>query len=140
MKEAIKRFNPSTEFYTPEKCYIIEMSNSDDDPDASIARARVEPGVTTRWHRLVGITERYVILEGSALIEVGNLSTQELSVGDVVLIPPSCRQRITNSGKADLLFLAICTPRFRTEMYEDVDSAAVSDEMRIPAKAVSVPD
>jgi len=132
MKEAVKRINHRTEVYTPEKCYIIEMSNPDDDPDASIARARVEPGVTTRWHRLVGITERYVLLEGSALVEVGNLSPQELSVGDVVLIPPSCRQRITNLGKTDLLFLAICTPRFRTEMYEDVDDGAVSDANTVP--------
>jgi mannose-6-phosphate isomerase-like protein (cupin superfamily) len=38
----------------------------------------------------------------------------------VVLIPPSVRQRIANLGKEDLIFLAICTPRFRNEAYEDL--------------------
>jgi hypothetical protein len=37
-----------------------------------------------------------------------------------VLIPP-CRQRITNVGNEDLIFLAICTPQFRDEAYEDID-------------------
>ena len=54
MKEAIKKQNLKKEFYTSEKCYITELSNTPDDPDVSIARARVEPGVTTRWHRLKG--------------------------------------------------------------------------------------
>jgi hypothetical protein len=32
-----------------------------------------------------------------------------------------CWQRITNEGYQDLLFLAICTPQFRREAYEDID-------------------
>ena len=54
-----------TEFHTDEGCFITELSNIPEDADASIARARVTPGVTTRWHRLSGTTERYVILSGS---------------------------------------------------------------------------
>ena len=46
MKEAIRPLNPGAEFYTPEGCYIIELSNTDDDRDASIARARVEAGAS----------------------------------------------------------------------------------------------
>ncbi len=119
MKEAIKRVNPDAEYFTPEECYIIELSNTPDDPDASIARVRVAPGVTTRWHRLAGTAERYVILDGRGRVEIGSLPPQEVGIGDVVLIPPSCRQRITNLGRGDLIFLAICTPRFRPEAYED---------------------
>jgi mannose-6-phosphate isomerase-like protein (cupin superfamily) len=37
------------------------------------------------------------------------------------LIPPMCRQRITNTGTEALVFLAICTPRFSSDDYEDVD-------------------
>jgi mannose-6-phosphate isomerase-like protein (cupin superfamily) len=122
MKEAIKHINLGAEFYTPEKCYIIELSNTPDDPDVSIARARVPPGVTTRWHRVVGTVERYVILEGSGRVQVGSLPPQDVGAGDVVLIPPSCPQRITNLGQGDLIFLAVCTPRFRPEAYEDMDS------------------
>jgi len=112
-----------SEFYTSEGCYIIELSNTPDDPDISIARARVAPGVTTRWHRLADIAERYVIIEGRGRVEVGSLPPQEVGPLDVVRIPPDCPQRITNIGEKDLIFLAICTPRFQTEAYEDIDSA-----------------
>jgi mannose-6-phosphate isomerase-like protein (cupin superfamily) len=42
--------------------------------------------------------------------------------GAVVLISPDTRQRITNTGLTDLIFLAICTPRFSLAGYEDVES------------------
>lgn len=122
MNETIKRLDSGDEFYTPERCFIIELSNTPDDPVASIARARVLPRITTRWHRLIGTVERYVILEGEGRVEVGSLPPQHVKAGDFVRIPPSCRQRITNSGERDLIFLAICTPRFTTEVYEDLDS------------------
>jgi mannose-6-phosphate isomerase-like protein (cupin superfamily) len=117
----MRRLDSRTEFYTDEGCFIVELSNCDGDPDASIARARVPLGVTTRWHRLSGITERYVLLSGAGRVEVGDLPAQDVYPGDVVLIPPDCRQRITCLGSEDLVFLAICTPRFRPEAYEDVD-------------------
>ena len=41
--------------------------------------------------------------------------------GDVVIIPPMQRQRITNTGAGDLIFLAICNPRFTDACYESVD-------------------
>jgi len=124
MDEAILRGTENAEFHTEERCYITELSNSERDPDVSVARARVPVGITTRWHRLHGIAERYVILRGAGRVEVERLGPQQVGEGDVVLIPPSCRQRITCLGEEDLVFLAICTPRFRQEAYEDVDDAA----------------
>lgn len=121
MKEKIKQQNLNNEFYTSEKCYITELSNTPEDPDVSIARARVEPGVTTRWHRLKGTFERYFIISGKGLVEVGKLPPQEVTAGDIVLIPPMCRQRVTNIGAEDLIFLAICSPRFSQDVYEDID-------------------
>ena len=121
MKEVIKQQNLSNEFYTAEKCYITELSNTPDDPDASIARVRVEPGVTTRWHRLRGTVERYYILDGRGRIELGDLPPQEVSAGDMVFIPPMCHQRISNINSQDLVFLAICTPRFSHDVYEDIE-------------------
>jgi mannose-6-phosphate isomerase-like protein (cupin superfamily) len=122
MKETIFPFNPQREFFTPEGCYILELSNSAADPAASIARARVTPGITTRRHRVRETVERYIILEGKGLVEVGSLPPQEVNPGDVVLIPPGCRQRITNTGGEDLIFLCLCTPRFIPEAYEDLES------------------
>ncbi len=74
-----------------------------------------------RWHRLHGVSERYVVLEGSGLVEIGNLSAQEIHYGDVVLIPSETPQRITNTGESDLIFLAICSPRFTQDAYEDIE-------------------
>jgi hypothetical protein len=33
-----------------------------------------------------------------------------------------CRQRVANVGGSDLVFLAICTPRFMPAAYEDLDT------------------
>lgn len=115
----------SPEFYLAENCFITELSNTADDPELSIAKARVAPGQTTRWHRLLGVAERYYILSGSGRVEVADLLPKDLKPGDVVIIPPMCRQRITNTGSADLIFLAICTPRFSEEAYEDVEASNV---------------
>lgn len=123
MQPAVLRIQPGAEFHTPEDCWILELSNSPADPQLSIARARVAPGVTTRWHRVRGTAERYVIVEGTGQVEVADLPPREVGAGDVVLIPPGARQRIANSGARDLVFLAICTPRFVPEAYEDLETA-----------------
>ncbi len=125
MKETIKQFSPESEFRIGEGCFIIELSGVPDDPCVSIARARVPSGVTTRWHRLRGTAERYVILEGEGLMEVGSLPSRSVSPGDVIIIPPCCRQRITNFSPKDLIFLAICTPPFAPECYEDAEDSVV---------------
>ena len=120
-KTSFIKQNPVSEIYTSERCYITELSNTSDDPEVSVARARVEPGVTTRRHRLKGTVERYVIISGTGLAEIGEDPPREVTAGDVVLIPPMRPQRITNIGPGDLIFLAICSPRFTQDAYEDVD-------------------
>lgn len=112
------------EYFFEEGCYILELSNSADDPELSIARARVPEGVTTRRHRLMGITERYVIQQGQGKVEIGDADALQVSTGDVIIIPPGENQRIMNSGSGDLIFLALCTPRFVKSAYEDTQSGA----------------
>ena len=119
MDASIVKQDLNKEFYISERCHITEIVNSSDDPSVSIARARVEPGVTTRWHKLTRITERYYILSGEGTVEVGELKPEVVKSGDVVLIPPMCRQRISNTGTEDLIFLAICSPRFTDDCYID---------------------
>ena len=109
------------ERFISEGCFITEWWNTPEDPAASVARARVPPGATTRWHRLEGTTERYVILVGSGRAYVGDGAPKDVGSGDVVLIPAGCRQRITNTGQGDLIFLAICTPRFIDDAYEEAE-------------------
>ncbi len=114
----IRRAGDAAEFFISERCHITEYSNTEDDPEVSIARARVEAGVTTQWHRLRGVSERYVILQGQGEVELGDMPARTVTPGDVAIIPAGVRQRIRNTGDGDLVFLAICAPRFRPEVYE----------------------
>lgn len=117
MQPTILHYDPAKEYDTPERCSINEFCNRPEDSELSIAQARVKPGVTTQWHQLRGTTERYVITEGIGRVEIGDLPPTDVGVGDVVIIPAMCRQRITNTGDTDLVFLAICTPPFTHDVY-----------------------
>jgi len=124
MDEKVISQDISKEFYFKEGCYIIEQYNSPEDPSLSIARVRVEPGKKTRWHRLKDTIERYYILKGTGIMEVGAMPPKEVRPGDLVVIPPLCPQRIKNNGMEDLIFLVICTPRFESKNYEDIEDYA----------------
>ena len=124
----ILRGATSQEYWFEEGCHITEWLNSPDDPGLSVARARVAPGVTTRLHRLVGVAERYVVLSGEGRVELVGADSamasadhfvSDIEPGDVVVIPPGVAQRVTNIGEQDLVFLALCTPRFTRAAYED---------------------
>lgn len=117
----IDPYNPETEYYTEERCYITELHKTSEDPACSIARARVEPGVTTRFHVVKDTIERYVILEGAGLVVVGDEKPGIVYPMDVVTIPVDSRQRITNIGEVDLIFLCVCTPGFDPVNYIDVE-------------------
>ncbi len=121
MKPRIVKANALKEYLTPERCFIYENWGlvSGGDKKVSIARARVEPGVTTRAHHLDGIQEIYLITEGAGRVHVGNLDPAEVAKGDVVVIPAGVSQRITNIGKNGLVFYCICTPAFKEENYRD---------------------
>lgn len=118
--ETISRYQPDSETYIEEGCFIVELHNSEADSTCSIARARVQPGMSTRLHCLKGILERYVILEGEGAVSVGSQPQQTVRELDVVTIPAGVSQSISNTGHADLIFLCICTPRFVAENYQDL--------------------
>jgi len=120
----VRRPDEAEEYLTAERCHILETWNRPEDPSLSVARARVAPGVTTRWHRLTGICERYLILSGKGSVEVGDRLPETVGPGDLVYIPAECPQRITNLGEHDLVFVALCTPRFVPEAYADTEGEA----------------
>jgi mannose-6-phosphate isomerase-like protein (cupin superfamily) len=117
MSKKICRHKLQDEYWFQEGCHILEVANHLDDPQVSIARARVVPGMTTQWHCLHETWERYLIIEGEGVAEIGDLAPARVSAGDVVVIPPDTRQRIRNAGIQDLIFYAICSPRFTPECY-----------------------
>jgi len=111
----------SSEFSTQERCHILELLNLSQDRSSSLARARVEPGITTAWHSLKGTSEIYYILEGTGRAEVGESFSQELKKGDVLKIPANTAQRITNTGAEDFIFLCFCSPAFGDNTYIDLE-------------------
>ncbi len=121
MQAQVKKNNECDEFETIERCAILEVANDSDDADVSIARARVKVGVTTAWHKLTGITERYLIIAGQGRVELGDMKAVIVGEGDVVRIPAGVAQRIGNTGDVDLVFYAICSPRFQQQYYVSLE-------------------
>lgn len=117
----IIRATEHKEFYTEEKCFIDEIFNQKDYGPFSLARARVEPGVTTVLHTMSDTDEVYYILSGSGEMEIGGRIIGTLNERDLVFIPRNTAQRIKNLGNKDLVFLCICTPRFDTSNYRRDD-------------------
>lgn len=108
------------EVWTEERCWITELLNEPGVPDVSLARCRVEPGVTTQRHRL-SVREWYVVEEGRGLMEVGGGEPRPIGPGDVVEIPAATAQRVTNTGARDLVFQCVCLPRFTPGCYESLE-------------------
>lgn len=121
MPTALWKQDASNELSMPERCHIIETFNSPADESLSIARARVEPGITTAWHIVKGTVERYIIASGHGRVEVGDFPAADVGPGDVVIIPAGVRQRITNTGDQDLIFYCVCTPRFQLRNYSALE-------------------
>jgi mannose-6-phosphate isomerase-like protein (cupin superfamily) len=120
MQPLIHKPDPSAEYETPERCRILKIWDDDRDGAASVARATVKPGVTTQPHRLREVDERYLILQGTGVVRIGDMAPQRVEPGDVVVIPAGTPQRISNTGDTDLVFYCICTPRFSPGCYESL--------------------
>ncbi len=108
------------EFPTRERVFISEWMNDPAIPGVSLADARVEAGVTTELHRL-SVKEYYVIRQGTGLMEVGDEEPFEVTDGDTLVIPAGVAQRITNTGRRDLLMQCVCMPRFTPGSYEPLE-------------------
>jgi len=121
MRIAIERPDPAREFDTQERCRILESWAHMGDTSASIARATVAPGVTTQLHRLLGVDERYLVIRGTGMVRVGELTPEGVGPGDVVAIPAGTSQQISNVGEKDLVFYCICTPPFAPDCYESLE-------------------
>ena len=107
----------SEEYFLAEGCHILELCNSDEHSELSIARARLEPQQETELHSLISTAERYIIQHGCG---IATIDKQEftVNVNDVLVIQPNISQKISNTGDEDLIFLVICTPRFQPDNYQ----------------------
>ena len=108
------------ETWTRERCFITELINSAEQPEVSLARARVEPGVTTELHRL-SVWEWYILESGEGLVRVADREPFSVRPRDVVTVEKNAAQQITNTGNSDLIFLCVCAPRFSPECYTSLE-------------------
>lgn len=111
---------PGAETWTSERCFITELLNEESQPEVSIAHTRVEPGVTTQLHTL-SVSEWYIIKTGQGLMRVGDTAPFAVAPGDTVTVPKLTAQQITNTGRDDLCFICVCTPRFSQECYTSLE-------------------
>lgn len=112
----IRRLHECPAFAAGDNCTLREILHPDKEELAlrySLAHAVVAPGQTT-WLHSLRTSEVYYILSGQGSMHIDGAS-RPVVPGDTVYIPPKAKQQITNTGGADLVFLCIVDPAWRTE-------------------------
>jgi len=112
----IKSLDNCREFIAADNSLLRELLHPDKGDfkiHYSLAQATVNPGQTTKPHKLK-VSEVYYILEGSAIMHV-NDEAQGVAPGCAVYIPPESIQYIENKGSSDLKFLCLVDPAWRPE-------------------------
>jgi mannose-6-phosphate isomerase-like protein (cupin superfamily) len=80
----------------------------------TLAEARLPPGRSTTPHRHMKTEEVYYVLQGQALMRVGQQS-RPVGPGDAIAIPPGASHQISNAGDVVLRFLCCCAPGYEHE-------------------------
>jgi mannose-6-phosphate isomerase-like protein (cupin superfamily) len=75
----------------------------------SVAHITLPPGKSAHRHYHPSMEESYILLAGTAQVEVGE-ETHTARVGEIIAIPPHLSHTIINRGADDVVFLAICSP------------------------------
>jgi len=80
----------------------------------SLAEATLPPGGATREHYHPQAEEIYHILQGKALMRLGD-DERPVCAGDTIAIPPGQKHKISNTGATPLVFLCCCAPAYSHE-------------------------
>lgn len=112
----IKDINSIPEFTAGDDTILRVILHPDNEPlpiGYSLAHARVKPGKVSYPHTLKS-TEVYYILEGEGQMHIDDESSMVVP-GQAVFIPANSSQYIENTDTADLVFLCIVNPAWRSE-------------------------
>jgi len=103
----------SEEFVTLDGSRVLELIRPEREGSVhlSLARATVEPGRTTYWHRHARSEEIYYVLRGVGLLEV-EAKRREAAPGEAHLIPVGAEHRITCLSTEPLVILCACSPPY----------------------------
>lgn len=113
----IKKRGECPELRAMDGCRLRELLHPKNDPieqSFSLAWARLEPGESSRPHRLLRQTEVYHVLAGTGRMHIAG-ETGMIGPGDSVHIPAGAEQWVENTGACALEFLAIVGPPWRAE-------------------------
>ena len=80
----------------------------------SLAEAWLEPGQATQRHYHARSEELYVLLDGSAEMEVDG-DRRAVGPGDAILIPPGAWHQIRAGDGEPVRFLCCCAPPYAHE-------------------------
>jgi mannose-6-phosphate isomerase-like protein (cupin superfamily) len=87
----------------------------------SLAEATVAPGSQTVLHRHHRTEELYHVTAGEGVMVLGG-EHFAIRPGDTVLIPPGTPHRVRNTGADPLVFLCACSPAYRHDDTELLDT------------------
>lgn len=109
----------SEEFTTLDGSRVLELVRPEREGSAnlSLARATVETGQTTTWHRHLRSEEVYYVLQGEGLLELEGERVL-VAVGDARLIPPGTEHRISCTSAQPLVILCASAPPYTDEETE----------------------
>jgi mannose-6-phosphate isomerase-like protein (cupin superfamily) len=96
-------------FTTKDGSTIRELHHT---AEQSLAEASLPAGAETQRHHHALTEEIYVVLEGTAMMEVDG-SRRSVGPGDAILIPAGARHQI--SAETALRFLCCCVPPYSDE-------------------------
>lgn len=92
----------------------------------------VAPGGQRRGHTHPGSEQVYVIIRGTAQMEVDH-ERQLLSSGTLVYIPPGARHSVSNAGPDELVYLTAASPPFPMErLYAETGAEVRPEEVVEP--------
>ncbi len=118
----IKRLRDCEEIAAGDGTGLRELLHPDRDPAAvrySLAVARLEPGRSSRKHRLRQ-SEVYYVIRGAGAMHVGD-EAERIGPGDAVYIPPGKVQWLENDGEETIEFACIVDPAWTADGEEVVE-------------------
>jgi mannose-6-phosphate isomerase-like protein (cupin superfamily) len=95
----------------------------------SVTWVEVPPGIDQQLHSDEESEQVYVVTRGSGAMTVAG-DTQEVSEGDLVLVPPATDHSIANSGDSDLCCVSVQSPPVTvSEVFAPSPAAAAAAEL-----------
>jgi len=123
LKTIFKKLNRIPSFTAGDDTEIKEVLHPKNDGanfGYSLAHASLQPGQSSKSHRLYGRSETYILQSGMGKAYIDG-TAYDMEAGDTLFIPAGAEQYIENTGDDPLQFWCIVCPPWSAES-EEVES------------------